>query len=96
MDLRVKALDKDEFSAAESNGYVYGTYPRYVDNKLETIYVFVNLGKEVPYNDRPSDDPNTDYRKFNSCTVRAARTSKQLDARKYMFVQSDITVVIYC
>lgn len=46
-ELRSRALDEDEFEAAEFNGYVYGTYTRYIDDKLKTIYVFVDLGKEV-------------------------------------------------
>lgn len=96
MELRIRALDRDEFEAAESNGYVYGTYSRYVDNKLTTFYVFINLGREVAYKDRPTDDPNTSYRKFVGSTVRAANTPEQLDRRKYLFVLSDVDVIIYC
>lgn len=95
MKLRIKALDTDEFSSAQSNGYVYGTYSRYVDQRLEIIYVYIDLGKEIPYRDRPGDDPKTKYREFTNCTVRAARVSEQLDAGKYLFVQPEITVVVY-
>lgn len=47
MELRIKALDEDAFESAESNGYVYSTCTRYIDDRLKTIHVFVDLGKEV-------------------------------------------------
>jgi len=96
MELRIRALDRDEFEAAESSGYAYGTYSRYVDDKLTTFYVFIDLGREVSYKDRPTDDPTTNYRKFIDSTVRAASSPEQLDRRKYLFILSEIDVIIYC
>lgn len=80
-----------EFSAAESNGYVYGQIRR-----SAVFPVYVVLGTETPYTLSTKDDPKTQYRRFVNCTVYYAETEEQLDGEQYLAVELGVTVVIYC
>ncbi len=90
MILRIK-VTRDEFNAAESNGWVDGLY-----RGKQGMYVYVDLGKEEEYILHPSDDPKTEYRKFNYCDVFYAVSLEQLDARDFNGQEINVPVIIYC
>jgi hypothetical protein len=92
MDIR--AQDRQYFDEAETGGHVYGTSRRYVQGKMRTFYVFAWLGKEVTYQSRPQDNPQTDYKKFLNCTVRIAMTPEQLD-RGNSTEDSGVSIILY-
>ncbi len=93
--IRIKALDQLEFDGAASDGYVYGTLPKYVNSRWQTFYVFAWLGKEANYQVTSKDDPNAGYKMFLDCTVRVAATQQKLDAEDFLAEESGLTVIIY-
>jgi hypothetical protein len=93
--IRVKAYDELYFEEAESQGYFYGTLNHYVDNKWHTFYVLVHLGKKVKRADKPSDDPNTKYKKFVNCIVQAAVDEKSLDEGRFKGKEAGVTVELF-
>lgn len=44
MELKVSALDPDEFEAAQPKGYAYGTVSKYVGKQWNTSFVYVSFG----------------------------------------------------
>jgi hypothetical protein len=93
--IRIKALDELEFGGAASDGYVYGTLAKYVDNCWQTFYAFAWLGTVADYRVTSKDDPNAGYKMFLDCTVRVATTQAKLDAEDFLVEESGLTVVIY-
>jgi hypothetical protein len=93
--IRIKTLDRLEFDGAASDGYVYGTLSRYVDNRWQTFYVFAWLGALVNYQTTSKDDPKAAYKQFVNCTVRVATTQEKLDVEDFIVEESGLTVIIY-
>ncbi len=90
MILRIKAI-RQEFDAACTSGCVYGQF-----QGQRNVYVYAELGRELPYTSKPSDDPKTSYRMFVNCDAFFAKTVKQLNASDFEMTISNSTVIIYC
>jgi hypothetical protein len=90
MTLRVK-VTRDEFDAAEPNGWVDGQ----IQGK-KGLYVYVELGEELEYIPRANDNPKTEYRLFKGCTAYFDTSQENLEQGLYQAVQPNATVVIYC
>jgi hypothetical protein len=85
---RIRALNRQEFEAATSNGAVYGKYL--------SVYVYAELGREDRYRESPKDDSSTSYRLFRNCTAFYARTLDQLRNGDYEYdTLEDILIVYY-
>ena len=96
--IRVKALDRQFFNEADEGEVVIGTITRYVENKSETYYLSIWLGKEYPYEPKPNEDNlRTDRRKFVNCNVQAYDDLEKIyETRiKPIFEQDNITVIFY-
>lgn len=88
MGKRIRALNRQEFEAATSDGAVYGKYLG--------VYVYAELGREGVYRESPKDDPKTRYRLFRDCTAFYARTLEQLRNEDYEYdTQEDMIIVYY-
>jgi hypothetical protein len=94
--IRIKALDAEEFEAAQSNGFAYGTVSQYVDSRWKTRFVYVKFGLEVPYRERASDNSQTHYRSFVNCTVEFSHTLEEAETGKIIGKMSRLDVVLYC
>ncbi len=88
--IRIKTI-REEFEAAEENGYVYGEIIR-----KKSFPVYIELGREVNYIPSPSDNPKTDYRLFRECHIFVAETNEQLDREDFVYDQEGESVIIYC
>lgn len=93
--IRIKALDRLEFDGAASDGYIYGTLSKYVENRWQTFYVFAWLGTLTGYQATAKDDPNASYKKFVDCTVRVAITQEKLDAEDFLAEEPGLTIIVY-
>lgn len=85
---------KEEFDAAQSNGYVYGQLRR-----KTVIPVYVELGQQLNRRPSPNDKPNTKYKFFKGCTVYVAETEEQLDNAEdlqSLTRMPDVSIHIYC
>jgi hypothetical protein len=89
MAFRVK-VTRPDFDIAESDGWVDGLL-----QGRRGLYVYVELGKEMEYVTRPSDDPMTEYRIFRNCSVFFANTREQLDTCEFDGQELNVTVIIY-
>lgn len=87
MSKRIRALNRQEFEAAASDGAVYG---KYLD-----IDVYVELGVEGNYRESAKDDPNTQYRLFRNCTIFYAASSEDLDAGIFVHETQENVVIVY-
>ena len=92
MALSLVSVNKQEFDAAEPEGYVYG-YAQYGTKKNP---VYVSLGNEVDYIRNKNDDPCTSYRLFFNSTVYYAETDDDLDNEIYSEILEDQGVKILC
>lgn len=90
MVLRIKAV-RQEFDAACAGGCVYGQF-----QGQRNVYVYAELGQELPYISKPSDDPKTSYRLFVNCDVFFAKSQKGLDDNDFATEITGSTVIIYC
>lgn len=91
MILRVKAVNSNEFSAACSDGGVYGRLRGRSD-----LYVYADLGQEKEYIPNPKDDPKTEYRMFTDCDAYFADTEQQLRDGDFRAEElHDVTLVVY-
>jgi hypothetical protein len=95
MQIEVRALDEEEFEGAESGGYVYGTMSQYAENRWQRCYVYVELGREVPYRERPNDNPKTRFRKFVSCTVGVSKTLEDSESGRVTGEAVGLEVILY-
>jgi hypothetical protein len=84
---------KPDFEEACDDGYVYGWRRLMVNNKTKRFSVYVQLGKEKPYNRR---NPKLRYRYFNNCDIDYAETDEDCDKENFLFSKNDHPVVIYC
>lgn len=89
MILKVLASRK-EFDTACAGGCVYGQF-----QGQQNIYIYAELGQELPYNSKPSDDPKTSYRLFTNCDVFFAESQAQLDDNDFATEILNSTVIIY-
>lgn len=96
MELKIKALDVEEFEAAEGNGFAYGTFSQYVDKQWKTKFVYVKLGREVPYRERVNDNSQTTYRSFVNCDVEFSNTLEDAETGKITGKMTGLDVVLYC
>jgi hypothetical protein len=96
MELKIKALDAEEFEAAEANGHAYGTVSQYADNQLITRFVYISFGKEVRYREGISDNAETRYRRFVNCSVEFSFTLEDAEIGKIVGKMSGLDVVLYC
>ena len=90
MVFKIKTI-REEFEAAEDDGYVYG----YIQRK-KTFSVYVELGSEKEYIASSKDDLNTEYRYFRDCRVYIAETDEQIDLGEYISQALNAIVIIYC
>lgn len=90
MVLRIKAV-RQEFDAACAGGCVYGQFQGQRD-----VYVYAELGRELPYTSKPSDDSKTNYRLFVNCDVFFAKSQEQLNDGDFDTEIPGSTVIIYC
>jgi hypothetical protein len=93
--IRIKASNQLEFDGAESEGYVYGTFSKYVQNEWKEFYVFAWLGQQISYQESSNDDLNASYKMFSDCTIRVALTAEKLDAEEFLVEDSSINLIIY-
>ena len=91
MALSLVSVDKQEFDAAKSGGYVYG-YVKYGTIKAP---VYIDLGEELEYSRSRHDDPNTFYKLFLDSTIYYAKTDEDLDNDIYFAVLEHQTVKIF-
>ncbi len=82
---------REEFEAAENDGYVYGYIQR-----TKALPVYVELGIEAEYIPSDKDNSQTEYKLFKWCSIFVAETDEQLDNREYISQSLDVTVIIYC
>ena len=91
MTVKIKALSREEFEAACTDGCVYGEFQGRRD-----VYTYANLGMEKEYIPSPNDDPKTEYRIFTGCSVFFAKTKKQLFEEDFEAQElPEATVIIY-
>jgi hypothetical protein len=90
MAIRIKTI-REEFEAAENNGYAYGYIQR-----TRAFPVYVELGIEEEYIPSDKDNSQTEYKLFRSCNVFVAETDEQLDNGEYISQSLNVTVIIYC
>ncbi|ELS03574.1 hypothetical protein Xen7305DRAFT_00032980 [Xenococcus sp. PCC 7305] len=83
---------KEEFEAAESDGYVFGT----MLVGTAKAHVYVQLGIEKDYQGRRNDHPNTSYRFFLNSTIYYAKTASDIDNEQYEGSLENLTVIILC
>ena len=83
----VKALTKEEFNAACTNGSVYG--------KVKGVFVYVELGKEEEYKERQNDNPKTDYRFFRNCVIEYSETIEQCEQGFSQLVDQNVNVILF-
>ncbi|MEH2363525.1 hypothetical protein [Nostoc sp.] len=88
--LRVK-VTREDFEESASDGWVDGQV-----QGRSGIWVYIELGKEVEYSPRPSDDPKTDYKCFKGCGVFYAKSQEMLEEEEWLFTDENVTVIIYC
>lgn len=84
---KIKALNRLEFEAAQSNEAVYGTY--------KGLYVYMELGREQEYREHPKDDPNTSYKLFRQCDIEYSETSDQSKNGDYQYKDTQVDVILY-
>jgi hypothetical protein len=96
MELKIKALDIEEFEAAQTNSHAYGTVSKYADNRWKTSFVYVRFGKEVSYRESTGDNPDTRYRRFVNCAVEFSNTLEDAEVGKIVGKMSGLDVVWYC
>lgn len=85
---RTRALNKQEFEAATSDGAVYGKYLK--------VYAYIELGQEGRYQESSRDDQNTRYRLFKNCTAFYTTTLEQLKSGDFEYdTQEDVLIVYY-
>ncbi len=84
---RIKALSKSEFDEAQPYGDVFGSY--------KGLYVYVNLGREDNYQEKPKDDPKTEYRLFRSCEIEYSETEEQSEQGIYQYSEKSVDIILY-
>jgi len=86
MEKKIKALNQEEFNAACTRGSVYGKY--------RGTFVYVELGEEEEYRERPHDDPKTNYRFFRNCKVEYSDTIEECQQGTSQLVDQNVNVVL--
>ena len=86
MSKRIRALNRQEFEAAASDGAVYG---KYLD-----VHVYVELGVEGNYRESAKDNSNTQYWLFR-CTIFYAASREDLDAGIFVHETQENVVIVY-
>ena len=86
MEKRIRALNQEEFTAACPNGSVYGKY--------RGVFVYVELGKEEEYRERPNDDLKTNYRFFRNCKVEYSDTIDECQQGISQFIDRNVNVIL--
>lgn len=87
--LRVR-VSREEFARAVSGKEIFGILVR-----ERAILVSVDLGREVDYCSRGSDDANTSYRQFFGCHLYIHSTVEERQEGIYDLDFEDVSVVIY-
>lgn len=49
MQIEVRALDAEESEVAEPGKYVCGSWTLYTGSGLKTVYLYIKLGRQLPY-----------------------------------------------
>ena len=84
MELKIKALDVEEFEAAEGNGHAYGTVSQYADNQWITRFVYISFGREIQYRENAGDNSEIRYRRFVNCSVEFSITFEDAEIGKIL------------
>jgi nicotinamidase-related amidase len=84
-------VTREDFEESFSDGWVDGQV-----QGRSGVWVYVELGKEVEYIPRPSDNPKTDYKCFKGCSIFYAKSQEMLEREEWLFTDENITVIIYC
>jgi hypothetical protein len=84
---RIKALNELEFESAKSGEAVYGKY--------KGLFVYIELGMEGEYQEKPQDDPKTQYRFFRQCKVEYSTTEEESEQGIYQYNETDVDLILY-
>lgn len=95
MQIEVRALDKEEFDAAESGESVCAAWTLHTGGGLKTSYLYINLGRQVPFTRDSDKFSQTQFKRFLDCTVEAYESLKDLDYGTTTNTQSGIDVVLF-
>ena len=85
--IKVSLLD---FKKARE-GYVDGLY-----RGKKGIYTYVELGHQVYYTPRYTDDKNTQFKRFRNCNLYLTSRKEDIKEGKYQVHLLNRDVIIYC
>lgn len=95
MQIEVKALDAEEFVAAESGEYVCATWTLHTGSGLKTSYLYIELGRQVPYQKQSDKYAQTRFKKFLNCNIEAYESLEDLDNGSYTNKASRIDIILF-
>jgi hypothetical protein len=95
MEIQAKALDEEEFEAANSNEYVCASWTQHTSKQLKTCYLYIWLGRQVLYKKRGEKQDETKFKKFLGCVVEVYETLDDLDNGTLTNKDSGIDVILF-
>ena len=95
MQIEVKALDQQEFEAAETGEYVCATWTLHTGSRLKTSYLYIRLGRQVTYTKTAEKYSQTRFKKFIYCDIEAYQSLEELDSGSSTNKASGIDVTLF-
>ncbi|NJM74671.1 MAG: hypothetical protein HC852_01590 [Acaryochloridaceae cyanobacterium RU_4_10] len=95
MQIEVRALDKEEFDAAETGECACASWTLHTGKGLKTSYLYIYLGRQVPFAKNSEKHDQTQFKRFLDCSIEAYETLDDLDNGIATNTQSGIDVVLF-
>lgn len=95
MQIEVRALDEEEFEAAQPGEYVCATWTLHTGSGLKTSYLYIRLGRQVPHVKLGKQYAETKFKKFLNCNIEAYESLEELDGGTYTNKAAGIDVILF-
>lgn len=95
MQIEVRALDADEWEAAEPGDYVCGSLTLQIGSGLKTVYLYIKLGRQLPYTKQGEKYAQTEFKRFLGCEIEVYESLEDLDNATFTNKASGVDVILF-
>ena len=95
MQIEVRALDAEESEVAEPGKYVCGSWTLYTGSGLKTVYLYIKLGRQLPYTKQGEKYVQTQFKRFLGCEIEVYESLEDLDNASFTNKATGVDVILF-